>query len=223
VKVLLLVCIGGFLISPPAMADIVENVSFTYTDPAAGNLMASGTLAFDTTTGQLLSGTGTVTSTLFLTPSGSPLGPQSMTLVTLASPNIRNIDAYGPGTFMYVDSDGTQLFPVDTSFSLTAPYVDTNGLAFAWGAPSAHGTYGSFAIWSQGTGQPWVDFVGHGGVDEQHGQVWQESFDGTLAIGQTLTISQVPEPESAALLLAGLGVMAVIGRLATPRSNNPAR
>jgi hypothetical protein len=46
-----------------------------------------------------------------------------------------------------------------------------------------------------------ADFVGHGGVNEQHGQVWQESYDGTLT-------ALVPEPKSyALLLLAGLSVM----------------
>jgi hypothetical protein len=204
----LIVGITGFLISASAMADNVETVDFTFTDPTAGNLTASGTLILDVTTDQLLSGTGTISSTLFLNASGALLGPQSMTLVTAASPNVRNIGAYGPGTFMYVDSDGTQLYPLDTSFSPTAPYLDSNGIAFAWGAPSANGTYGSFAIWSQGSGQPFGDFVGHGGVNEQHGQVWQESYDGTL------TITSIPEPKSyALLLLAGLGVMGVLAPL----------
>jgi hypothetical protein len=203
----LIVGITGILISASAMADNVETVDFTFTDPTAGNLMAFGTLILDATTDQVLSGTGTISSTLFFNASGSLLGPQSMTLVTVASPNVRNIGAYGPGTFMYVDSDGTQLYPLDTSFSLTAPYVDSNGIAFAWGTPSASGAYGSFAIWSQGSGQPLADFVGHGGVNEQHGQVWQESYDGTL------TTTPVPEPKPyALLLLAGLGVMGVKAR-----------
>src|SRR5271154_1144915 len=111
--------------SATAFADVIENVNFSYTDPTAGNLTASGTLMFDATTGQALGGNGSINSSLFVATNGTtPLGTQSMTLVTASSTNI-NGGPYADGSFQWQDSDGTNIL-ADTAFSFSPPLVDSN-------------------------------------------------------------------------------------------------
>lgn len=195
-----------------ARADVIESVSFSYTDPNAGNLTASGTLLVDTTTGQALSGSGILNSTLFVESDGvTPLGDQNITLVTASSTNIVNPNPAGGG-FLWQDSDGTNI-QADTAFSTTSPYVDSNGLLFAVGVPTANGHYGSFNFYFNDSGAVLGDFLGHGGPPA-HGQVWQGNTNGTLTIN---SVTPVPAPAAAWLLLAGLP-----GVIARARSRRPA-
>jgi hypothetical protein len=183
--------------SATAFADTVENVNFTYSDPTAGNV----------TTGQVLAGTGSLNSSLFVATNGTtPLGTQAITLVTASSTNI-NGGPYADGSFQWQDSDGTNIV-ADTAFSLTAPYVDTNGLLFAVGSPNSGGKYGSFNFYDNGTGSVLGDFLGHGGNPGQ-GQVYNTSSDGTLVI---TSITAVPLPASAWLLISGLGGLGALSR-----------
>lgn len=201
-----------------AAADTIDDVNFNYTDPGAGNLTATGTLVVDVTTGQALSGSGTLTSSLFVnagTPP-TPMGARSFTLVTLSNCAATSGDCVIPspsgGTFQWQDSDGTNLAG-DTSFNLTSPYVSSEGLVFAVGSAGAHGSngaYDSFNFYSLG-GTALGTFLGAGGPAQSAGgtQVFSTTSDGTLDI---TGITPVPLPAASWLLLsgiAGLGTLAI--------------
>jgi hypothetical protein len=198
-----LIAACSLLGSSAALADTLETLNFSFTDPNAGNMMASGTLTVDLTTSQALSGNGSLNSSLFVASDGiTPLGTQSITLVTASSTNI-NGGPYPDGSFQWQDSDGTNLL-ADTSFSSAAPYVDSNGLLFAVGAPTSNGHYASFNFWYQGGALDW-DFLGHGGPPMQ-GQVYNTSSSGMF------TVTPVPLPMGLPLLLSGLGVLGGLSR-----------
>jgi hypothetical protein len=198
-----------------AAADVIENVTFTYTNPGSGNLTATGTLTIDLTTNQALSATGTITSDLFVNAGGppTPMGPRSFFLVTAGncaatSPNC-NLGS-GGAISVWADSDGTHLSG-DTSFSLTGPYVSTAGLLFAVGNVNEHGTggsYDSFNFWAAG-GTAYGDFLGAGGLAQSAGgtQVWNNANSGGTF---TITgVTAVPLPASMWLLLSALGGLAL--------------
>jgi hypothetical protein len=191
-------------INVPANADIVDVVSFNYADPNNGNLTASGSLTVDVTTGQALSGAGSIYSDLFVTPANISLGTQSMTLVTSSNRGQNNVD--GLGGFLWTDSDGTNI-QADTAFSLSAPNVDADGLLFAVGAPTSDGHYASFNFYFNDNGSILGDFLGHGGNPPE--QVWSGSSNGTLTIN---SVSPVPLPAAAWLLLSGIGGLAPLVR-----------
>jgi hypothetical protein len=108
--------------SSAVLADTIESFNFTFIDPNAGNLHATGTLSVDVTTSQALSGSGTINSSLFVGSDGmSPLGNLSMSLAT--SSNIGHNGVDGLGGFLWQDSDG---------------------LLFAVGTPNAQGRFASF-------------------------------------------------------------------------------
>ena len=189
-----------------ASADNIQIYSFQFTDPSAGNLQASGTLDVDLTTDQALSGSGTINSNLFVESDGvTPLGNQSMSLVTSSNRGQNDVDSLGG--FLWTDSDGTNL-TADTYFSGTAPYVDSDGLLFQVGSPSANGHYASFNFWYQ-DGILYGDFLGHGGPPGM-GQVWNLSATGTF------TVTPIPIPATAWLMLCALGALGVWFRKSYP-------
>jgi hypothetical protein len=199
---------AAILASPTAFADVYQTYDFTFNDPNAGNLVSSGTLYVDTTTGTVLSGSGSINSTLFHASDGvTLLGTQSMSLVTSSNRGQNNVD--GLGGFLWTDTDGTNLTG-DTNFSASAPYVDSDGLIFLVGTPvqgsgSVTGLTGSsFNFWYQG-GQLYGDFLGAGGAPGGT-QVYQENLTGTF------TVMAVPEPATCALMLAGLGALGFAAR-----------
>jgi hypothetical protein len=209
---------GLWLSATLAAADTIEDVNFTYTDPDSGNLTATGTLTVDVTTDQALSGSGTITSSLFVNAGSppTPMGARSFFLVTLANCAATSGNCVIPspsgGTFQWADSDGTNLSG-DTYFSLSAPYVSSAGLLFAVGNTGAHGGgYDSFNLYSLG-GTALGEFLGAGGAAQSQGgtQVYNEGADGTLTIN---SITPVPIPNAGLLLLSGI---AVLGRLADRR------
>ncbi len=53
---------ASLLAGSAANADTIQDFNFDYSDPSQGNLTASGTLVVNLTTGQVLSGTGTINS-----------------------------------------------------------------------------------------------------------------------------------------------------------------
>jgi hypothetical protein len=109
---------GALLGSAAAFADNIEVVDFSFADPSARNLVASGSLNVDLTTSQALSGSGTINSSLFVASNGvTRLGNQSMSLVTSSNRGQNNVDSLGG--FLLTDSDGSNL-TADTSFSATA-------------------------------------------------------------------------------------------------------
>jgi len=189
-----------FAASLPARADTIEIVNYTYADMAAGGLVANVSMTWDQTTGQALSASGTINSSLFVQSDGvTPLGPQSMFLVTAnsTSPVIRA--TYADGSFLWQDSDGTNL-QADTKFGTTFPYVDSYGLSFAVGTPNSHGSYASFNFYDIGNTMYDGEFLGNGGPPGQ-GQVYNTSSQGVLTIN---SITPVPVPAAAWLLISGL-------------------
>lgn len=184
------------------MADTIGSYSFSFTDPNAGNLVASGNLTVDLTTNQALSGTGSINSNLFVQSDGvTPIGTQGMSLVTASSTNIRAV--YADGSFLWTDSDGTNL-QADTYFTPTTPYIDSYGLLFQVGAPTANGHYASFNFWYSG-GSLYGEFLGNGGPAGQ-GQVYNISNTGTF------TVSAVPLPATVWMLLSGLAGLGALAR-----------
>jgi hypothetical protein len=188
-----------------AMADTIELFDFSFDDPNAGSLMSSGSLLVDVTTDQALSGSGTINSSLFVGSDGmTPLGTLSMSLATSSNIGHNNVD--GMGGFLWQDSDGTNL-QADTHFNPNAApgsYVDTDGLLFAVGTPNAGGHYASFNFYYQ-NGVLYGDFLGNGGPPGQ-GQVYAENITGTL------TVTPVPLPAAAWMLLTGLSGMGILVR-----------
>jgi hypothetical protein len=200
---------------PLAARAAMVDVNFTYTDSSAGNLVATGTLTVDTTTGQALSGSGTLTSDLFLNDGTlTPMGPRSFFLVTpancAATSSNCGLDSSLGGTFHWRDSDGTDI-GADTIFNLASPNVSTDGLLFAVGnrgdhgngpPPRPNGNYDDFGIYSTGAGlRDWLVAGGATGGPPGGTQLRAGTTNG---VG-TLTVTVVPLPAAAWLLLSGLG------------------
>jgi hypothetical protein len=192
--------------SSAALADNIEAFTFSFTDPSAGNLAATGILNVDLTTSQALSGSGSINSSLFVGSNGvTPLGTQSMSLVTSSNRGQNNVDSLGG--FLWTDSDGTNL-TADTNFTATAPHVDSDGLLFQVGAPTINGHYASFNFWYE-NGALYGDFLGNGGPPGM-GQVWNISTTGTFSV------TPVPLPAAAWMLVSGLtGLGTLVGRRKT--------
>lgn len=221
-QIMFLLAAGVVCLSPSiAAADTLDTLDFTYTDAANGNLTATGTLIFDATTGYVINGSGTVDSSLFVTPGSSPpteIGPQSMTLFTAA--NYASMTArpgiVGGGVYQVQDSDGTNL-TFDNLFNPAASpnySLDNNGLLFAVGDPNSYGDYDSFNIFSVGgvISGSLNDFLGAGGVPGD-GQVWSQAGPGTLTITLETTTNSAATPLPAALPLfaTGLGALGLFG------------
>ncbi len=216
---------ASLLAGSAANADTIQDFNFDYSDPSQGNLTASGTLVVNLTTGQVLSGTGTINSSLFVNPgtvagTQTPIGTMSMNLVTWANCSSTSTNCaqppgvsgtYPPGAFQWSDSDGTDL-SADTNFSVKAPYVSPyisesdprlsfGGLLFAITAPSTKGadTYDSFEFSAIST-SVYGDFLGAGGSAYSQGgsQVFSAGQSGTL------TVTPVPVPATAWLLISAI-------------------
>ena len=174
---------AGVLGSPTiAAADTLYD--WTYTD---GTLAATGIL--DVSGTQALSGTGTINST-----NGALSGPESLTLVTLATPGVNNL---GSGNLSYRFGGGTDLIG-DTTFNSGDPYVSTNGLVFLVGGPGDNG----FNVWANGTspGGSYTGFLA--------GTANYEGTNGTF----TVAIAPVPLPVTLPLLLSGISGLGVVAR-----------
>jgi hypothetical protein len=172
------------LLGVPMIAAADTIYDWSYTD---GTLSASGSL--DVSGGQAVSGTGTVNTT-----NGALSGPESLTLVTLATPGVNNL---GGGNLSYRFGGGTDLIG-DTTFNAADPWVSSNGLVFLVGGPGANG----LNIWANSTspGGSYTGFLA--------GTANYEGTTGTF----TVTLAPVPLPAALPLLLSGLGGICTLAR-----------
>lgn len=116
------------LISGATVAN-AQDISFTYTDPAEGNLVADFTL--DVVSGLAVSGSGTITSSLIP-------GTDNLTLITASSTlpagggSINPTGAPGPSGFTWHTVPGSTGpdFLSDAVVNAGAPYFDDYGLSF---------------------------------------------------------------------------------------------
>jgi hypothetical protein len=172
------------LLGVPAIAAADSVYDWNYTD---GTLSASGTLDVDA--GQAVSGTGTVNTT-----NGALSAPESLTLVTLATPGVNNL---GGGNLSFRFGGGTDLIG-DTTFNSSDPWVSTNGLVFSVGGAGDNG----LNIWanSSSPGGSYTGFLA--------GTANYEGTSGTF----TANIAPVPLSDTLPLLLSGIGGLGMIVR-----------
>lgn len=105
------------------------DVSFIYTDSAEGNLIANFTV--DVVSGLAVSGTGTVTSTLFASPDNLTLVTGNSTLPAGGgSINFTHSPVPSGFTWHTVPGSGGADFLADAVVNASAPYLDNNGLSF---------------------------------------------------------------------------------------------
>jgi hypothetical protein len=112
-----------------ATAASAQDISFTYSDPAEGNLVANFTL--DVVGGLAVSGSGTVTSSLIS-------GTDDLTLITSSSTlpagggSINPTGVPGPSGFTWHSVPGATGpdFLSDAVVNAGAPYLDDYGLSF---------------------------------------------------------------------------------------------
>lgn len=132
-----------------------------------------------------------------------------------------NANAYRYGDFTVTDNT-VLLFTVDASTSIDLP-IPLNGSAYAWSTLDVDGTgalgfsnqHGgtSKISWAAGLGNPVTD---SGQLTAYFVNVSGGDINGTLRAGTYINsygfIPAVPEPETYAMLLAGLGLMGFIAR-----------
>jgi len=173
--------------------------SFHYTDPTNGGLTADFTLTTSLTTA--LSGTGTITSSYWS-------GIDDLVLVTqstvLPAGNGQITSAGLPHVFNWigVTNAGSTNFTADDFLGSTAPYLDSNGLAFEIVNPTTQTIVGGVHLWADSNLTSFSDVVAGAG-----------SLLNAAAAGTSSgSLAPVPEPSTVALLAAGLGCLVLSAR-----------
>jgi len=178
------------------------NVSFSYSDPTEGDLIANFTV--DVVGGYAISGSGTITSSLLV-------GPENLTLLTYngslpagaGSINVTNIPVLNGFTWHTVPGSSGPDFLVDNVVNSSAAYLDNYGLAFEIINPNTHTIIGGFNPYANNPSDPstlyTANLSANGACTDCYG-----SGSGTL--------TAVPIPAAAWLLVSGLAGMGVLGR-----------
>jgi len=184
-KTNLLGLVGAVLLGGPtiAAADTVE----TFDVEATG---ISAVFAWDVSGGNAISGTGTVTSSLLVP------NPEALTLVTLSTAGVSNL---GGGNLSYRFGGGTDLIG-DTTVNSSSPYFSSNGLVFMAAGPNDNG----FNIWASG-GTVYAGFLA-GNANTGTSSLYSQFNGGTL------TVTPVPLPAAAWLLVSGIGGVGALAR-----------
>ena len=180
--------------------------SFTYFSASAGGLSANFTV--DVIGGVALSGTGTVSSASF--PGTYNLSLLSASSVLPSGNGSINptpaMPAYGLGsgfTWHGVTGSGGADFIGDSVVNASANFLDDYGLIFKLTNQSTNAIVGGLNIWAN-TNAPSSLYATNLSLNGQNS--FESSGNGTL------NIVAVPEPETYAMMLAGLGVLGIAAR-----------
>jgi hypothetical protein len=177
-----------------------STVSFEYTDPAEGNLVAYFTL--NVTSGLATSGTGTITSSLFS-------GTDTLRLLTASSTlppgggSINSTGIPGPSGFTWHTVPGSSGpdFLSDAVVNNSAPFFDNYGLSFLI-SNTGNPIVGGINIYAN-TSSPSSSYTGNlsvsGGCYECYGS-------------GNAKLLPVPLPAALPLLLSGLAALGAMGR-----------
>jgi hypothetical protein len=200
------------LLAGPTLANATQE-SFHFFSASAGGLSADFTV--DVVGGLALNGTGSLSSTSFS-------GAYTLSLVTASTSPVPggsgqinaspSVPSYGLGsgfTWQNMHGTGGANFSVDAVVNATPNYLDDYGLAFAV-YDSSSNMVGAFNPWANtntaGSAYATNLILSPNGSGTYIAYITENSGNGTL------TVSAVPEPESYAMLLAGLGLVCLAGR-----------
>jgi len=193
------------LLAGPTLANAAQE-SFNYYSASAGGLSANFTV--DVVGGLALSGTGSISSTSFA-------GTYNLTLLTASStlpsgngginptPGSPSYDLGSGFTWHGFTGSGGADFIGDSVVHASANYLDDYGLIFKLTNQSTNAIVGGLNIWSN-TNTPSSLYATELSVNGQN--VLENSGNGTL------NVTAVPEPESYAMMIAGLGLLGVLVR-----------
>jgi hypothetical protein len=183
-KYLAIGAIAALSVAAGLMAPGVANAAtYNFTGIVNGDPFAV-TFSLVVSGGNAISGSGTISG-------GGLASPESLTLITLASPGVEND---GGGLLGYRSNDGTDWFNADTAVP-----IDGNGLIFAMGpGPVGVGTSQQFDIYSVGPNSYDGGLFGsaQAGV-APHEYAYNIPLNGGVA--------PVPEPSTWAMLMVGFG------------------
>jgi hypothetical protein len=193
-KLLSLLCVA--MLGGPTLA--VADTVYDFTWSGGGGVTASGT--FDVNNGNVQSVTGSVSG-------GGLPGPESLSLITAGASGTSVPDPTNsaPSSFTF-ETGGGDVFEGDTVFSPASPYLDVYGLVMQVGSEaggSSGGALYAFNIWGNAPGNWQASLAGAGGTE---GRIY------TVNEGGTLTVSAVPLPASALLMLSGFAGLGVVAR-----------
>jgi PEP-CTERM motif len=190
------------VLAGPIVAN-ADSLSFTYSNSSEANVSASFTV--NVVGGLAQSGTGTITSTLWsgtehltlLTPSSTlPAGAGSIN----PTPGTPPYDLGSGFTWHTVPGSSGPDFLGDAVVNAAAAYVDDYGLTFAIIDPNTSSIVGGINLSANTLGNPTTSYTANLSANGQCLSCYGTS-NGTLAI------SAVPEADTSAMILAGLGLV----------------